>query len=537
MEIPSLFPQLEVEHSTLVGSRLEIHARASQVWLECPDCGIKSCKVHSFYLRSPRDLPLSEHPVRLRLRVRRFFCFNSTCPRATFAETFPDLLIPKAQRTGRLKTAQGQVGVAVGGQAGARLLEKLHMSTSPDTVLRTMSALPLPILPSPRVVGIDDFAFRKGVNYGTVIVDLERRHIVDVLPDRSATTVATWLKKHPGIEQVARDGSLEYARAITDGAPQAQQIADRWHVLHNLSEYVYNWLGRHRTHLCEPDLPLNTPIPIQTFPKVPQQDIRHVRQLLSRQAHRGIRLEQYTQVKTLADAGKTHQSIADTIGVSAKTVRRWLKHGSFPERKNRRRPIQDHLPFIHTRMRENISGRQIHHELLELDSKITLGMVYHAVYMLEHGLESYVFNDAVPLPAGQRRYSPQQGLKLLMQNPLNRTPQDQARLERLYQTLPVSKSLHHWLTEVRSLFCSDPVLGSRGQRLEEKMAQAAELKIPEIGRFVRSFEQDRAAILASLESPWSNGQTEGQVTKLKLIKRQRYGRASFGHLRRCALLA
>ena len=172
-------------------------------------------------------------------------------------------------------------------------------------------------------------------------------------------------------------------------------------------------------------------------------------------------------------------------------------------------------------MRENISGRQIHHELLELDSKITLGMVYHAVYMLEHGLESYVFNDAVPLPAGQRRYSPQQGLKLLMQNPLNRTPQDQARLERLYQTLPVSKSLHHWLTEVRSLFCSDPVLGSRGQRLEEKMAQAAELKIPEIGRFVRSFEQDRAAILASLESPWSSGQAPWGAVLVKTMAKRR----------------
>jgi len=154
-------------------------------------------------------LPVSDHPVRLRLRVRRFFCFNSACPRATFAERFPELLGPKAQRTRRLQTVQGQVGVAIGGQAGARLLEKLHMSTSPDTVLRTMAALPLPTRSSPRVVGIDDFAFRKGVNYGTVLVDLERRHIVDVLPDRSATTVATWLKKHPGIEHVARDGSLE----------------------------------------------------------------------------------------------------------------------------------------------------------------------------------------------------------------------------------------------------------------------------------------------------------------------------------------
>ena len=523
MEIPSLFPQLEVEHSTLIGCRLEIHARASQVWRTCPDCGIKSCKVHSFYLRSPRDLPLSEHPVRLRLRVRRFFCFNVTCPRATFAETFPELLGFKAQRTRRLKTAQGQVGVAVGGHAGARLLEKLHMSTSPDTVLRTITALPLPNRPSPKVVGVDDFAFHKGVNYGTVIVDLERRHIVDVLPDRSATTVATWLKKHPGIEQVARDGSLEYARAITDGAPQAQQIADRWHVLHNLSEYLYNWLYRHRTHLCEPDRPLDPPFaapPNFTLPPgLPQQDIRHVRQLLSRQAHRERRLEQYTRVKALSDTGKTHQSIADASGVSVKTVRRWLKHGSFPERKNRRRPLQDHLPFIRTRMRENISGRQIHHELLERYPQITLGMVHHAVYMLEHNLEGYVFNDAVPLPAGQRRYSPQLGLKLLMQNPASRTPQDQARLEQLYQSLPVSQPLHHWITEVRSLFCSDPALGSQRQRLEEKMAQATQLKIPEIGRFVRSLEQDRAAILASLESPWSSGQAPRGAALAKTMAR------------------
>ena len=199
--------------------------------------------VHSRYRRHPADLPSLGRAVRVSLRVRRFYCRNVACPRQTFAERVPQLVAPFARRTRRLAEAQGRTGAALGGEAGARLLSRLSMPASADTVLRLLNRLPLPLPTSPRVVGVDDWAKRKGRSYGTIVVDLERHRVVDMLPDRSATTLAGWLQQRPGIEVVARDRSTEYASGIAIGAPRAVQVADRWHLLANLRQAVERWLA------------------------------------------------------------------------------------------------------------------------------------------------------------------------------------------------------------------------------------------------------------------------------------------------------
>jgi transposase len=164
------------------------------------------------------------------LRVRRFYCRNAACPRQTFAERVSQLVVPFARRTRRLAEAQGRTGAALGGAAGARLLSRLSMPASADTVLRLLKRLPMPEQTEPRVIGVDDWAKRKGRSYGTIVVDLEQRRVVDLLPDRTAATLAGWLRQRPGIEVVARDRSTEYASGIAIGAPAAVQVADRWRV-------------------------------------------------------------------------------------------------------------------------------------------------------------------------------------------------------------------------------------------------------------------------------------------------------------------
>jgi len=172
------------------------------------------------------------------VRIRRFYCRNAKCSRRTFAERLPELVATHARRTCRLAAAQARVGVAVGGNAGSRLLRHLAMPASADTVLRLIHRLPLPAQESPRVVGVDDWAIRKRCTYGTVVVDLERRRVLDLLPNRTAETLAEWLREHPTIEAVARDRSTEYARGISLGAPKAEQVADRWHLLANMRQAV-----------------------------------------------------------------------------------------------------------------------------------------------------------------------------------------------------------------------------------------------------------------------------------------------------------
>jgi transposase len=209
---------------------LSITAQGTRPGGRCPDCGQASRAVHSRYRRRPADLPALGRAVRVDLRLRRFYCRNAACTRRTFAERLPELIRPHARRTGRLAEAQARVGAALGGEGSARLLQHLAMPASADTVLRLIRNLPLPEPEPPRVVGVDDWALRKGRTYGTIVVDLERRRVLDLLPDRTAETLADWLRGQPQIAMIARDRSTEYARGIGLGAPGATQVADRWRV-------------------------------------------------------------------------------------------------------------------------------------------------------------------------------------------------------------------------------------------------------------------------------------------------------------------
>jgi transposase len=189
----------------------------------CPDCGHDAHRVHSRYSRRLADLPCFGVPVRLELTVRRFRCPSPGCPRRIFAERLPGFAGKHARTTDRLRRSHEAIGSALGGEAGSRLAVLVAMPTSPDTLLRRVKRLEDVPGPPPRVVGIDDWAWRKGHRYGTVVVDLERGDVVDLLPDRDADTVAAWLKAHPGVEVVSRDRSSTYAQAATEGAPQAAQ--------------------------------------------------------------------------------------------------------------------------------------------------------------------------------------------------------------------------------------------------------------------------------------------------------------------------
>jgi len=209
---------------------VQISAQGTQPGAACPNCHTVSQAVHSRYRRHPADLPNLGSEVRLVLSVRRFYCRNIVCPRRTFAEPLPDRLAPWARRTRRLAATQGKVGVTCGGEAGARLLRHRGMPTSADSVLRLVRAIPLPACGTPRVLGVDDWARRKGQTYGTILVDLEARRVVDLLPDRSARTLAAWLREHDTVAVMARDRSTEYASGGGLGAPGALQVADRWRV-------------------------------------------------------------------------------------------------------------------------------------------------------------------------------------------------------------------------------------------------------------------------------------------------------------------
>lgn len=341
-----------------VGDRLVINARTRGRWKACPDCGTRSSRVHSYYQRRADDLPVNGERVELRITVRRFRCLNRRCSRRTFVEDLPSLLRRHARRTVRLQGVQAAVGVALGGEATSRLLPELRMPVSADTVLRDVRRLEPGVRPAPRVLGVDDWALRKGRTYGTILVDLERHAVVDLLPDRTSASLSAWLVEHPGVEVIARDRSTEYAKGASQGAPAAVQVADRWHLLQSARQLLERYLPGVHAHLRELPEPPASAAPAwarqHAFPRTRSE-------AMIGQKAREERRQVYERVKELRRQGLGIATIARKLKLNRQTVRKYVYAHSFPERGRqavRESQLDPFLPYLHAQWqagRENAS--------------------------------------------------------------------------------------------------------------------------------------------------------------------------------------
>jgi transposase len=295
----------------------------------CPRCATESARLHSSYIRQPQDLPISGRTTRLVLHARRFRCVNPACSTVTFAERLPNLVAVAAQRTIRLNAELRDRALAFGGEAGARQSVRSAMSASGDTLLRRAHTATLRARAIPRVLGLDDFAFQKGRRYGTILTDGETKDVVDVLPDRTAEPVAAWLKDHPGVELVPRDRSTEYARGVTTGAPDAIQVADRWHVLGNLREALERLRDRLRPQLL--GLPPENHLSSLRLRSSERDRRRGTKDQARQQASRIQRYRRYADVKRLQVEGKAILQIARELKLSRQTVRKYMASDRFPD--------------------------------------------------------------------------------------------------------------------------------------------------------------------------------------------------------------
>ena len=355
----------------------------------CPICGADSNRVHSRYHRALADLPCFGKAVRLVVMVRRFFCTKPQCPRRIFSERLLGFARPYSRATDRLREAHEAIGSALGGEPGSRLTVRLAIATSPDTLLRRVKQLEGESSAPPRFVGIDDWAWLKGRRYGTIVVDLERGDVIDLLPDRDATTVKKWLDDHPGVELISRDRSPTYAQAATESAPKAQQVADRWHLLKNLREAIERLFERRSDEVSEA---VNAPATAtESLCSSASTDAEHARDrhriiassgadgcspsgitsTPSPRARRRKRIERFEQVHERHRQRHSARRIARELGMSRNAVRHYLRCKECPDWKPGRawRSRWDaHREWIDARIAEGCTNAaDLHRQLAARD--------------------------------------------------------------------------------------------------------------------------------------------------------------------------
>jgi len=537
--------QLHVEALAFEYGRVTILASTTGGAARCTGCGYPSRRVHSRYRRTLADLPWGEVPMRLCVTVRKLFCDNASCHRRVFAERLEGVAQRYARRTDRQRRALEGIGLSLGGRAGARLAAGLGLLASRDTLLRLLRGLPLHIDYTPRVLGVDDWSLRKGRTYGTILVDLERRKVVDLLPDRSADTLAAWLGDHPGVEVIARDGSNTYADGASRGSPQAVHVADRFHLVANLREALRQLLERNQERL-PPTAPEAEGIPETGGCPRSGQDRSLLgsygrgseREEREREESRTRRMERYERMLELRSLGWSIKRIAAEVGISARTIERWLAAGSFPERKPRtgdRSRLDEYKEYLERRWREDCHKvAQLCREIRERGYSGSDSTVYKYAAFLRTGL-------APPRPDPQpprevrrgtgRAPSPRRLSWLLLRREEELSSGERDYLERVGESLPdvaAARALARGFVGM--------VRDREAGRLEGWLGEAR-CGPSELRAFAEGLRRDQAAVAGALSQDYSNGQTEGQVTRLKLIKRQMYGRANFDLLRTRVLRA
>jgi transposase len=538
--LPDL-PDLLVEQAVIGEEAITIVARLTTPAMPCPACAQLATQVHSRARRTLCDVPAGGRIVRLSLQVRRFLCLVPTCPRRTFTEQVPALAARYARRTARLQDTLRRIGFALGGEAGARLATHLGMACSPDTLLRLVRRTVLPPLPTPRVLGVDDWSFCKRRSFGTILIDLERRKPVDLLPDREAETLAAWLIAHPGVEIAARDRSRQYAEGLSLGAPEAIQVADRWHLLKNLAEALEGFF-LHKKQLLKEALPRSRPPPPDQPPPAPWLRGQTRQAEAASLSRHSPWVERYHQIHAWYAQHVDRDTIAERLGISRHTVSRYLRMDLPPERKQaqdqRSRPLDRYKPYLLQRWNEGCrNAKQLWRELVGLGYSQSRSTVGRFVGLLRYETgQPHKFKQAEVAPL----YTPQE----VRHRPLTAVQAAYlftARIEQrrawqqqyLDQLCARDETIACTLLQVQA-FCT-MVRDCQGHQFDQWLAEVQEHGIAELQTFAKGLQKDYDAVKAGLTLSWSNGQTEGQNHRLKFLKRQMYGRAHFALLRQRVL--
>lgn len=512
---------------------LTLSVSSTQTIARCPLCGALTESIHSRYQRTLADLPCLHFSLILLVQVCKFFCPNSECHRRIFTERIPDVAEPWARKTARQIQQLQAIALALGGAAGSRLGKLLGYPSCGSTLLNHLQKQLLPKFEVPKILGVDDFAFRKGQNYGTILVNLETHKPIALLADRKAKTLADWLRNHPGVEIVSRDRSKTYKSAIDKAAPNAIQVADRFHLVKNLGETLTVTLRGYGAQLKAAEwaqrqtMTSNNEIVI--VPPSPKKTVTPEEQALSKHQQR---VEQQQLIKALSAQHWPQVAIAQEVGVSMRTVQRYLSLPDLPA-------VPTQSPGFGTSLLEPYKQQIVQW----WNSGITESRILMALLKQKgfsgtlRTLQRYLkrIREAQGIPPRHTKitrpipkvidpqvppFTANQAAYLIVLRPENREPEQTELLEYLVKQHPDLETLVGLANEFLDLLRQQ-----QADLFDSWLMKALTSQIQPLKKFAVGLMDDYAAVKASMMTAISNGPVEGLNNRLKMLKRQMFGRA------------
>ncbi len=494
---------------------LSVRVRAATA--RCRRCRNRSSRVHGRYQRRLRDVAVAGTAVLLQMQVRRFRCDNTDCPVRTFAEQVEGLTAAHARLTVGLRGLLTQVGLALAGRAGSRLASLIGAGAGRDTLLRLVKALPDPPQVPITVLGVDDFAFRRGRHYGTILIDMATHRPVELFDGRDGDSLADWLRAHPGVEVICRDRAGGYGEGARTGAPDAAQVADRFHLWQNLGQAVEKTVNQLRARLIAPaSPPVDDSMPAEVQQ---QQQLKIVTRLR----------EHHAAVHDLAAQGWNKSAIGRKLGLHQATVRKYLNHATAAEltavSEQRAHLVDDYVAFLHQRWNEGQrNATQLFREIKQQGYPGGELAVQRYLRRFRKGL------GHAPQP-GPKPPSVRQATSWIMTHPDHLDVRDAVKL----RAVRTDRDFNRLVKHVRAFAVM--MTGRHGDRLEEWISTVENDTLAPLAGFAHHMRRDLDAVRNGLTLEYSSGPVEGNVNRLKMIKRQMFGRAGLDLLRKRVLLA
>ncbi|MFW2475922.1 MAG: ISL3 family transposase [Sediminibacterium sp.] len=484
----------------------------------CPACFHKTSSVHSYYYRTVMDLPILGYQTTIKLRARKFRCLNDECDRKIFTERF-DKYVQKGKRlSARLRMRIEKIAFHAGGNGGARLCKVMGMPVSGSTLIRCIYQHRVPVSSTPRVLGIDDWAFKKRLSYGTVLVDIEQRKIIDLLPDREGETVKKWLLAHPGVSVVTRDRYSQFANGVQRASGSIVHVADRWHLIKNLGDAVQKLIDRNYMRLKANRRSINEGVMPEPQPPVEIPVIED-------SAWHGKMRKKFAEVKLMLAQGYSLSHISRTLSVERRTIRKWREYHVLPAKKV---PTATNMFLYEDKVREllksnpKIETKQIWAEIRLLGYNASHTTAYEQIGKIRGSGTKVKVNKAPDI-----FWIPSRTSRLLYKSNEQLTSKERAAVENLCSSCEEIRIAAELVNDFREM-----LQNKAGELLKHWISRAIRMGVKELKSFARGMLSDFDAVKNGIELPWSNGPVEGQVNKLKMIKRQMYGRAGFELLRR-----